>query len=207
MRSPPLPWPKDAIAVYRKRLIADNPDCPPPADKLAILRRWEKNTEWDSCWKKLQEKLPVEDMPTAEEFIWLVLSRSDVARCLDEINRGTPTAAEAEQRSKAYLSGKRAGAELMHAYAELAHEHAALAELNQMRTRLIGRQKENVERKRFIMDWRDKFTERCGQPLDEVVRVLTEIVYGGKVDIGVIRGVRRPTTKRARKKRDTRPAK
>jgi hypothetical protein len=67
-----------------------------------------------------------------------------------------------------------------------------------MSERLMGRQTENVEQKRFKKDWRDKFTELCGQPLNEVVRVLSQIVYGGSPNIGAIKGVRRATTRHGR---------
>jgi hypothetical protein len=145
-------------------------------------------------------------MWTAEDFIFLVLKQADAVKCIAEINRRTPTAAEAKRRAATILRGKTDAAELAKAHAQLAREFEALDRLAPMLARL-GRQKENIERKKFITNWQDKFTELCGQPLDEVVRVLTQIVYGGSPNIGVIRGARRPTTRRARKKRDTRPKK
>jgi hypothetical protein len=91
----PVPSFSDDIVAYREKHGND-----------PVLDRWEKNSEWNDCWKMLQEKLSP-DVPTAEEFIWLVLFRRDVAKCFDEIKRGTPTAAEAKRRSKAYLRDKK----------------------------------------------------------------------------------------------------
>jgi hypothetical protein len=197
MRAPSSSF-KNEIAAYRKKWIEDNPNCPPPQDMLAVLDRWEKHIECESIWERVQRRLPVEAMPTAEEFIFLVLFRRSVAKRLDEINRRTPTEAEAKKRGEAHVHDK-SGTELVRAHAELAFEYAALADLNTRRARLFTRQTENAERRRFIIDWRDKFTQLCGHPLDDVVRVLAEIVYGGRLKLGVIRAVRRATTRRARK--------
>jgi hypothetical protein len=207
---------KAEIAAYRKKWIADSSDCPPTADQLAVKRwdpnsdcpptayqlallsRWEEDFEWESCWKKLQKKLPPEAMPTAEEFMNLVLQQRDTAKCFAEVKRRTPTLAEAKRRAAAYLRDKTDAAELAKAHAELARDYDALARLNQMLARL-GRQKKNIERKQFVRAWQDKFTELCGRPLNEVVLVMYRIVYGGDPDIGVIKGARRATTRHGRK--------
>ena len=191
MRAPPVSF-KAEIAAYIKK------HCPPPED-LALLKRWEeKDLEWKPCWEKIQEKLPAEAMPTAEEFIYLVLQQRDAAKCFGEIKRRTPTLAEAKRRAAAHVRGKSEFSELAKVHAELAREYEALAKLNQMLARL-GRQKKNIERKQFTMAWQDKFFELCGWPLNEVVLVMTLIVYGGNRDIGAIKGTRRATTRHGRK--------
>ena len=96
------------------------------------------------------------------------------------------------------MRGKSEFSELAKVHAELAREYEALAKLNQMLARL-GRQKKNIERKQFTMAWQDKFFELCGWPLNEVVLVMTLIVYGGNRDIGAIKGTRRATTRHGRK--------
>jgi hypothetical protein len=164
---------KAEIAAYRKKWIADSSDCPtadqpavkrwdpnsdwpPTAGQLAILKRWEEDfeLEWESCWKKVQEKLPPEVRPTAEEFIYLVLQLADAAKCIGEVKRRTPTLVEAKRRTAAYLRGITDAAGISKAFYELARDFDALDRLNQMLAPL-GRQKESIERKRFVWAWQD----------------------------------------------------
>jgi hypothetical protein len=201
--APLPPFGKAEIVAFRKELIADHPDLPPPADMLAVFDRWEKHAdEWEHhCWPTIAKRLPANAMPTVEEVFWWVLHRRAIARRIAEIIFRSPTTAQAKRRAEAYLRDKTNLGAVAQAAAELTYEYAVLTELAHKLAQ-FGRQKENIEKKLFIVWWRNKFFELCGKPLDEVVRVLTEIVYGGTVNIGVIRGVGRPTTRIGRK-RDT----
>ena len=201
MRALPASF-RSAIAAYREKLIADNPDRPPPPDLLAVLTRWERHELAATIWVAVKEALPADMLPSEDRFIELVLQRRSMARRLAETYSAL-TWAEAKKRTMRHLRDKK-GPEFAQALAGLSQEFTTLTDVMERRERLLGRQKENAERKQFMKDWLGVFTNLCGRPLEQVVRVLTEIVYGGKVRIGVVRSVRRPTTKRARQ-RDTRP--
>jgi hypothetical protein len=79
---------------------------------------------------------------------------------------------------------------------------SAVAEYEQLSTRLLGREKKTAAKKRFMLGWSNKFKELCGQPLDQVVRVLTEIVFDVEVSIDAVRGAQRPSTRPGRRKPD-----
>jgi hypothetical protein len=64
------------------------------------------------------------------------------------------------------------------------------------RQRILGR-KPNPERL-FIAACRQMFIDTCGQPLDDVTKVLTNVVTGKEVKVKEFRSALKPTTKAAR---------
>jgi hypothetical protein len=187
MRSP-LPFFRSELEAYRRRLVAEKAD----DWQTRLIDNWRDHGAVETTWNKIREKLAPEDMPTAEEFIWLVLNnRIVVANGLARVNRESPAveAAVHARADKFWDSGN---------YSAATTVRSQLNNFREERSRLLGRKPKDAPRKRFMKGWSDKFTELCGQPLYEVVLVLTEVAFGREVTPGAVRGAHRPTTRQSR---------
>jgi len=192
MRAPPASF-KSELTAYRRKLFLHRANHPQLRLCLEVLNRWENHGSVETRWNTITEKLPPEARPTAGQFIDLVLERRVVAEELYRVMREAPgEKAKKRARIKRRLNTDaewQAGAKIF----------TALADFRDKSEQVLGREKGTAPRKRFESGWRDKFKEQCGQPLDEVVRVLSEIAFGGERKIGAVRGTQRH--------RDTRPPK
>jgi len=150
----------------------------------------------EQIWRTMKAKLPTEAMPTATEFIWLVLQRRLLLGRVDNVVEELPEATrKTKQRAKRFLKENQFG--------RLSLEAGLLDEAREARAKLLGREADS--RRPFIVGWRKKFKELCGRPLDEIVSALTQIAYGGAApSISAVRGTERSTT---RVDRDTRRSK
>jgi hypothetical protein len=184
------------LTTYRRILVEQRPDDAQRRLALEVIDRWNEHILGEAVWDTIIQKLRPEDLPRPEQFIDLVLQRRILAARIDEVDRETPAL-----ESKINSRTKRHQRE--ESYTKLGIENVLLGALIDQRKRLLGREK-GGHRKVFIRGWSDKFEELCGQPLDEVVRILTEIAFDTTETTGAIRGARRPTK---RSDRDTRPSK
>ena len=173
------------LEVYREKLIADNKEHPDLPLWLKVLDRWRRHTAAEQIWQTLKNKVPAGDMLTEEEFIWLVLEqRLIVLEPLIKVVDGLPGKKQlVDHRTKRHMKEKK--------HTQIALENELLGRALDQSDRLLGREKKTAIRNRFVAAWSGKFTQICGQPLDEVVRVLTEIAFGKTMTIDSVRGVRK----------------
>jgi hypothetical protein len=167
---------------------------------LKIIQRWKRHPQADKTWGIVREKLSTDDSPSARQsFIGLVLERAVVAKEIERVVEERPRVLKRVNRlaERKWKSGEHQLAASM---------KSAIAQHEIIATRLLGREKKTAARKLHMKGWSDKFNEVCGQPLDEVARVLTEVVFNVGVTTDAVRGAQRPSTRRGRSKpdRDTR---
>jgi hypothetical protein len=165
----------------------------------AILDRWGRHAAVETVWRTVQNETPPAHALTAEEFIYLVLFGMPWLEKVQQIVLEGPgvlakarAQAKKDWRQKQYFPAA--------TKSELADHHESLA------IRVLGRKRGTAARKIFIKAWRDKFRGICGQPLDDVVRVLTEVVFDCEMTIDAIRSTGKATTK-AKRSRDIRSLK
>jgi hypothetical protein len=197
----PSPSFRAELAAYREKLIADNGRSPQLQPWVKVLDDWAKHAAAEDIWRTVKERIPPENLLTAEEFIFLVL---DFRFRLEPVNRVTSELRTAERRidhlAKLNLKERNRAKRALE-YARLAHVNGLFANVLDRSATLLGREKKTAVRNMFVMTWRDKFRENCGQPLDEVVRVLAEVAFGEKdLTLETIRGAGRRTTRGKRRK-------
>jgi hypothetical protein len=190
---------KAALAAYQRREIVPEIVADAKQRQLAIkiIGRWKDHAAVETIWDTMEKKLPAEAMPTADDFIYLVLERR---LSWEEFNK------KVIQQGSRVVDNTRKTAKLHFVEGDYSNatKKASLADnFHRERDQLLGRKRAIAPRKLFAKGWSDKFRELCGDPLDEVVRVLTEIAYGGTRSIGEIRGYQKPTTRRARQSKAT----
>jgi hypothetical protein len=183
------------LEAYEAWIVSIAKDDPYLPYKLKIIQRWKGHPLADKTWDIVCQTLSTDDLPSARDFITFFLDRAIVAR---EINRLVKEERQEVIRvnqlaERKWKSGEHQLAATMKS-AVAAHEQAS--------TRLLGREKKTGARKRFMRGWSDKFKELCGQPLDEVVRVFTEVVFNIRVTTDAVRGAQRPSTRAGRHKSD-----
>jgi RNAse (barnase) inhibitor barstar len=178
---------KDELADYRKALIEQRPDNAQRGLALQVIDRWMEHGSVQSLWDTLMRELRSEDRPLPVQFIDLMLQRRILAERVEEVDQeAADLEKKVQSRAKRHLKDK--------AYAKASIELGLLTDFIDQRKRVLGRER-GGHRKIFIVGWSQKFDELCGQPLDEVVRVLTEIAFDTEETIGGIRGARRPSSR------------
>jgi hypothetical protein len=199
MRAPASSF-KNALQAYLQYLVSENKDSSQLRLSLKVIDRWQAHAATETIWNGLKGRLPSEALPTAEEFIFLVLQRRLLHEQVKRVNDETPIVERAVRaRAEQYWKAKQGKQ-----YELAAIVRSKLDDFREQRERLLGRKKQEAPRKLFMVGWSDKFKELCGDPLDEIVRVLTEIAFGQEVTIDSVRGAKKPTTRRDR---DIRPPK
>ena len=201
MRTPDASF-KSTIAAYRKQLIAANP----PHDAhyhlvTGILDRWERHPDVEAIWDKIKLTLP------AEIFILGVLQAGRVAENLDRLVHELPDVEKKSvSRIKRFLTGRKFG--------QIIRLTAWLNDVLEGRKRLLSRKTETAARTHFMVTLRDYFSVQFGQPFDDVVATLTNIVFDLQPRaIGLPRENTEVTAdhvrdaERAARKRDIRPPK
>jgi hypothetical protein len=188
----PSPSFRGELAAYRQDLVADRQHFSDQdyAFAVEILDRWEmRQADIDELWTTITAKCP--DWPP-REFILDVLASSRTASKLDAVVRELPKCeGVTANRAKRHMTNKQ--------FRRAANELEMLGTVLDLRQRLLSRKVETAARGYFMKGWSEKFEAMCGQPLDEVVRVLTEIAFDGEVKPEAVRD--------ARKHRDIRPPK
>jgi hypothetical protein len=190
MRAPSRSF-RAEIAAYRDKLVADNDGHPQLQAWMKVLDNWSRHLGAEDIWTTLKEKLPTEIMLTEEEFIFLVLDRRFQLERLNNVIGVLPAVErQIDHQEKRNLKEKNRRRRAFE-HARLAHANVLLTAVTDQSASLLGREKKNAVRNLFIIGWRDKFRELCGQPLDEVVRVLTEIAFDQPLTIDAVRGVQK----------------
>jgi hypothetical protein len=172
---------------------------------IEIVNGWIKHREAETVWSTLRSHVPPDGlvvvtptvvMPiaiiTPSGFVGVVIrSRFDADKFSQLIDEAGPR----EQKIRA--RAKRALANGNHeALAALAEEIGTLATFKRLRAAVLRRQR-SAPRTWFIQHWSGLFKDLCGQPLDEVVRFLTEIAFDDPaVTIETIKAARRSTKRR-----------
>ncbi len=190
---------KSEIAAYRAKLpfvlSSDDPDVLENAVEIAarVLDNWEKHLDAEKPWLAIADHLS--DDSTTEAFIFLVIRDALVAEKLRGQDAETP-ALEKDYRSYEKFGRKHK------LYAELAYAKALRNHVRRLRQKpkLLSRKKQKAPRQYFIETWRRRFQEICGQPLEPIVGILTEIVFGGTIDPPVVRDAGRRVKRHGRKK-------
>jgi hypothetical protein len=166
----------DEIAAFRESLIAGNP----PHDKgyhiaVGILDRWELHPDADSMWdKKIKPKLHYPE--PAELFIAIaprlfiatVIKAGFVAYGIDKVVRELPG-----EDKKAVSSIKRL---LNEGQRDHAQQILSLLSIVHKGREKLSQKTEFAARTLFMVSLRNYFEEQCGQPFDDEVAILTNIV-------------------------------
>jgi hypothetical protein len=202
MRSP-IPSFRSELAAYHKRL-SDKTQILPPHWKgdLAngIINRWLEHPEAESIWTTLRANVPPGFSLTPSDFAVQVIQHRFDAEELTRVIRGLPGV---EQKARQRLKRHLAAAD----YASVSFESASLAGVKEQRDRLLGRE-DSAPRTRFMRTWTEHFRKSCGEPLHDVVRVITEIAFDTTITVDAVRGASRPSTRTGRQRhRGTRPLK
>jgi hypothetical protein len=179
------------LKAYRQRLLVSEHKVQPwfPA-ALKALDNWADHPGSEAIWTILKEKLPPEALPTAGHFIDLVLQQWVLAQAVDERERDDAKVVKNHvDRLKRHLRDEN--------YGRLWREAKLLDDHIKVHKKVL-RRKMGAAKTNFMAGWSFKFREQCGQPLDDVVRVLTEIAFGTEETTQSVRDKRRPTTKRGR---------
>jgi hypothetical protein len=189
----PSPSFKNELTSYRRRSVPKIANDEQRQLAVRIIDDWKDHAAVETIWNTIKQKLPAKDLPTAEEFIYLVLERRlswEEFNKKKVIQQGPEV--EANVRRTANLHWKKGdydNAKDKMVYADKFHAR---------RDQLLGRKKTTAPQKLFMKGWSDKFRELCGDPLDEVVRVLTEIAFDKAVPMSAVRDTGKPTTRKAR---------
>lgn len=183
MRSPAPSFRSELAAIPQDDLLAW-----PEIEKLTldrdrkrqlvakIISTWMDRADAETIWSTVSTKLP---NVTVAEFVCQVVWRRLMAEKLAEMIRMAPgLETKARHQIKGYLARRN--------YSQLGSVNTPLDDFTKQRGQLLGRQK-SAPRSRFMWEWATVFRQRCGQPLDEVVRALTEIGFGGDVTLDAVR--------------------
>lgn len=195
MRAPSRSF-RAALATYRQQIVTDNEGHPQLPLWLNVLDNWARHKSVEKIWLTIKEKMPAEFMLTEEELIWLVLDQrlnvlEPLSRIVDELPK---VEKQVDHRTKRHLKERKR--------TQIATENALLQTVLDGSERLLGREKKTAIRNRFILGWTDRFVQNCGQPLDDVVKGLTEIAFGKAITVDAVRGARK---NRPQADRDTAP--
>ena len=183
------------LEAYRIWLVSNSKDDPYLPYKLKIIQQWKDHPQADQTWGIICQELSTDDLPTPRDFITYVLGSAIVASETDRVVKE-----ERQVVIRVNQLAERKWKNDEHLLAAIMK--SAIAEHELVSTRLLGREKKTAAKKRFMLGWSNKFKELCGQPLDQVVRVLTEIVFDVEVSIDAVRGAQRPSTRPGRRKPD-----
>jgi hypothetical protein len=159
---------------------------------LVVIDNWRKSASVESIWTKLTTELQPDDLWRPKEFITLVLQRRFLAEQVLQSVKEAPKVESAIDRQwkRHWRDGK---------YFVAAGERTELDKFLVQKKRVLGRDQVAAASKLFIKGWSEKFMALCGKPLDEVVRVMTEVAFGGKSTIPSARGARRATSREGRR--------
>jgi hypothetical protein len=176
------------LALIRQRLVLEHKDDPLLPLELKVLDDWAKHPDAGKPWKILTDNLPLKAIPTAEQFICLVLARRvDVAERLSKMVREIPELDdEIEARIKLHRKNKR--------YELVSDEMERQDNFHSEADRVLGRKKSIAPRQKFMVGWSEKFKELCGQPLDEAVRILTEVAFDDEATLDEVRWAQKQRT-------------
>ena len=138
---------KAALAAYQQREVPEIADAQQRQLAVKIIGRWKDHAAIETIWDTMRQKLPPEAMPTAEDFIYLVLERrisweevkKKVIQQGPEVEGNTRKTANCHWEARDYdnARGKMSEADKFH----------------EMRDQLLGRKKATAPRKFFAKGW------------------------------------------------------
>ncbi len=186
---------RDELKDFQQRLPALTPENDDWMERLVheVLVRWMDHTECESIWTTIRPLLRVAVTPV--HFIDEVILRIDAEQLNTVVREAPVLEAKMRTRMKRLFSAKQ--------YSRLAPLNAVLGDFNERKARVLGRKKTGP-RINFMKELSAGFVKWCGQPLDNEVRVLAEIAFGGPTTTEAVRAARSP---RARRHRVVRPQK
>jgi hypothetical protein len=182
----PSPSFKSELTAIREDYVASNQGRHELPLAISIIDRWIKRNETDAIWETLKSKIP--DALPREFIIGLLNHRLTLENVNRIIRDGPGVEAKIKTRTKRHLQAKK--------HLELAYENAMLGHHIEIREQLLGRKKTTAARQMFMAGCSSLFKHRCGQPLDEVVRVLTEIAFDCNVTLDMVREATKPPRQR-----------
>lgn len=158
-----------------------------------VVNRWKKHPDRETIWTAVRPLLRVELTPSG--FIdEVVLSRIDA----EELTIIVSEAAKLEKKTVTRTIRQSREKKYFQAVAEL----TLLGKFKEQRARVLGREKTGP-RVWFMKRWSALLLQWCGKPLDDVVRVITEIAFGEPISTDAVKHARSG----ARRDRRTRPPK
>jgi hypothetical protein len=187
------------LSAYREALLKDNSDLKGRALIEAVLDRWRDRADAEKIWEKITTALVANKTqpPAAALFIaWLLQTRIRY-EWLDAQTKHAPIITS-DLRNKAAQEWK-SGDPISAAFHRIGAQ--AYADWSQQAGVTLSRKKAKALQKRFISTLRESFIANCGKPLNEVVTTLTQIAFGGDVDIQDVRDALKPTRQDIRRKK------
>jgi hypothetical protein len=190
MRSP-SPTFRDALKSHRQWLRT----LPKWKRRIAneVIVRWIDHPECESIWVTVCSHLKVQVTP--DRFIAEIISTRLAAEPLDakpEAFKGKMHALTNKlSREERYQELADRNQDFATTIAKYEHDREQVE-----RAGILGRK--SPGRMFFMRQVSAGFTQWCGQPLDDVVRVLTDIAFDTEVTTEAVRGARNPRPKRDR---------
>ena len=177
---------RDALAEERRRLIAEHADDGQLRLAVKLIDLWAEHPDTERVWVTITKKLPADVLPTASDFIRLVLNRRMVAK---DINRVNKESSEVEAALRARANHLRESED----YSLAKTIKLRVSEFRHERARVLGHKPKSAAKTRFMTGWSDKFTALCGRPLYEVVAFLTGVAFDDVVGVDQVRDAHRRT--------------
>lgn len=162
---------------------------------LEVLDRWQEEPDVDKAWETVLKaaisggRQPLPPLPLIE---WVIDQAIVYKRLCDDV---VPKSEHFENRAIAAAEKEwRHGTDLRRAASlkERAQQHRA------DRIRVLGRQPKLAPQKRFIKLCREMLISNCGQPLDQVIEMLTSIVVGHELKPNAVRDALKASTREGR---------
>ena len=186
MRTPGSTF-RDELKAFQRRLPTLTAENNHWKGRLAhdVIARWVDHSECESIWTTVRPLMRVQLTP-GHFIAEIIFARNDVEQLNFIVREAPAIEAKARARTKRHLKERK--------YSELAEENALLGEFVERRARVLGREKTGP-RINFMKRLSAGFVQWCGQPLDNVVRVLTEIAFGEPITTEAVRAARKPRTR------------
>lgn len=157
-----------------------------------IIARWIDNNECETIWTTVQPFMKIAGV-TPDHFISNIIAARLDTEQLNIIVREAPALeAKVRARTKRHVQEKK--------YSQLAYENEILGRFVERRRQTLGREKTGP-RIAFMKRLSGSFERWCGQPLDNIVRILTDIAFDGETTTEAVRAAR---SSRAKLNRGTR---
>jgi len=173
------------MGSFRKALKQYDPVAMDPRDpKLAgeVIARWIEHSDCELVWTKIEPLLP-EEMAEPFGLIHGVIEARIDAVAIDRVVKELP-ALERKVQGRAIKRLRQRD------YREAMGEVALLDTILGQRKRTLSRKSKTAALTNFITRTSMQMIHLCGQPLDDVVRILTEIAFDTEVSTETITKLR-----------------
>jgi hypothetical protein len=180
----PSPTFRAAFTFVRETVEEEMPAGPERELVLQMLKRGEDHGATDDIWKAITDAAVANDKPApeaVERIEWLINSRLKCEEASLVVEQWPA------QKAKLLTQVKRAWKGPVSEWSDAAVKGGAVEDFEARMNAVLGRKKKSGPRQRFMRLWTASFRDFCGDPLDEVVRVLTEIVFNEKITLDMVR--------------------